>query len=182
MKKHIFLFRHGQTDWNIEGRIQGHIDVPLNETGRVQAETLAATMKAHNLDIIISSDLSRAHETAMIIGVHCDIPIHTHPALREINAGQTQGKLKKECATLWSYFANIDPRYDHVGFPQGETKKEAAERIISWLKEYCATTPHTRIGISSHGFILKLLLRELGHYRDEPLTNSELIIIEYELE
>ena len=64
----IYLIRHGQTDWNIVHRIQGHLDIPLNDTGRAEVKARAKQLESLRIDQIISSDLSRAKETAHIIG------------------------------------------------------------------------------------------------------------------
>jgi len=66
-RRTLFLFRHGETDWNREGRMQGQTDTPLNATGLAQAEALAHRLRAHQLDAIVSSDLSRALTTAQIV-------------------------------------------------------------------------------------------------------------------
>lgn len=178
-KKSIIFFRHGQTDWNLEGRIQGHLDIPLNQTGKDQALHLAEHIKNKNLDIIVSSDLLRAHETAIIIGKHCNVPVITVSALRELHVGVAGGVLKKDfqATESWTYIWSSDPRYDHLGFEEGETKRAAKARISEWLKTYLEQTPHTRIGICGHGFILKLLLVDLG-YEHKHLANTEFVEIE----
>lgn len=180
MAKKLILFRHGQTDWNIEGRIQGHIDIPFNQTGKDQALQLAEHIKKQNLEIIISSDLLRAHETATIVGTHCNVSVTTTPALREICLGIVEGSLKKDLLITNPMFlmrlSSSDPRYDHIGFEKGETKREAKARIVIWLKTYLETTSYTRIGICSHNRILQLLLIELG-YDQEHIGNAEFIEI-----
>ncbi len=85
----LTLVRHGETDWNRDRRIQGSTDIPLNDTGRAQARAAAAGLRG---DIIVSSDLSRARETAEIIAAELDLPAPTlYPDLRERAYGDAEG-------------------------------------------------------------------------------------------
>ena len=87
MKKEFFLFRHGQTQWNLEKRCQGQTDIPLNETGLKQAKELANKFSEINLEVIYSSDLKRAFQTAEIISYEKGIPLLTSEKLREFSLG-----------------------------------------------------------------------------------------------
>src|SRR5258707_14296931 len=71
----LFLFRHGETDWNREGRLQGYTDTPLNATGLAQAEALAETLRPHRLDAVVSSDLMRAWTTARTFSATFELPL-----------------------------------------------------------------------------------------------------------
>ncbi|MGA7262389.1 MAG: histidine phosphatase family protein, partial [Stellaceae bacterium] len=71
----LFLFRHGETDWNREGRLQGHTDTPLNATGLAQAQALAESLRPHRLDVVVSSDLARAQTTARIVAEALRVPL-----------------------------------------------------------------------------------------------------------
>ncbi len=92
----LLLIRHGQTDWNVEGRWQGHIDIPLNEAGRAQSSLLAQRVAAWPIKAIYSSDLRRAAETAKIIGEQLNLQPSYLEALRERNGGILQGMTAKE--------------------------------------------------------------------------------------
>src|SRR5439155_1677019 len=83
----IYIVRHGATDWNQSGRIQGHIDIPLNETGRAQARMVSRRLAAFGATALCSSDLLRAYETAQIIGQTTGLRVLQEPELREINGG-----------------------------------------------------------------------------------------------
>ena len=89
----IYLLRHGQTDWNLERKIQGHLDMALNETGRKEALICLDKIVSLNIDNIISSDLVRAKETAQIINEKLHLPVRFDSRLREINFGNLQGRL-----------------------------------------------------------------------------------------
>ena len=81
MKKEFFLFRHGQTQWNLEKRCQGHTDIPLNETGLQEAREMAGKFSGINLEVIYSSDLKRAFQTAEILSYEKRIPLLTSEKL-----------------------------------------------------------------------------------------------------
>ena len=87
----LLLVRHGETDWNAEGRLQGQTDRPLNEYGRRQAHQLAEELEGEELEAIYSSDLARARETAEIVGRRLEIPVELDPDLREKDWGTWEG-------------------------------------------------------------------------------------------
>src|SRR5262245_31231363 len=87
----VHLARHGETEWNASGRIQGHADVGLSERGRAQARALAERFRRSPPARIVSSDLSRAMETATIVSAACGVPVETEPAFREQHLGEWQG-------------------------------------------------------------------------------------------
>src|SRR5207247_2386425 len=93
IKNSWFLVRHGETDLNKEGRLQGYTDISLNETGRLQAEKAANTLTRSNIDLIISSHLKRAHETAEIISKSTGAKIQIDENLKEKNYGEGEGLL-----------------------------------------------------------------------------------------
>jgi probable phosphoglycerate mutase len=100
-RRHVFLTRHGETDWNAEGRWQGHTDIPLNANGRAQARALAEFLRGSGIPAIVSSDLARAHETATIIGSSLGIALaYTDPGLRERMFGVFEGLTRADCERL----------------------------------------------------------------------------------
>ena len=86
----LFLFRHGETDWNRAGRLQGHTDTPLNATGLAQAEALTERLRPHGLDAVVSSDLARAWTTGQIVAEGLGIPLIREPGLREAQIGEAE--------------------------------------------------------------------------------------------
>ncbi|HEY5099343.1 MAG TPA: histidine phosphatase family protein, partial [Gaiellaceae bacterium] len=96
----LLLVRHGETDWNAERRWQGHADVPLNDRGREQARVLAEQLTGESIDAIYSSDLSRARDTADIVGVRLGVPVVVDADLREIDVGPIEGMTAEETGTL----------------------------------------------------------------------------------
>src|SRR5687767_10128865 len=96
MVKYVSLIRHGETEWNTTGRWQGILPVPLNDIGREQARKLAATLRQDAIQMIYTSDLSRAAETAQIIADTLGIPVSVDERLRELDIGIFQGLTVEE--------------------------------------------------------------------------------------
>src|ERR1019366_1741101 len=97
----VFMTRRGETDWNVEGRWQGHTDTPLNENGRAQARAVAEALRSEGVPAIVSSDLARAHETAQIIGASLGIAVaYVDADLRERMFGVFEGLTRAECERL----------------------------------------------------------------------------------
>ncbi len=115
----LLLVRHGETDWNAEGRLQGQTDRPLNDFGRRQARRLAEELEAEEFAAIYSSDLARAHETAAIVGERLGLPVVLDPDLREKDWGNWEGLTPVE--------------RDRVEFV-GETTEAHQERTLQALR------------------------------------------------
>jgi broad specificity phosphatase PhoE len=155
----LCLIRHGQTNWNLEGRYHGQRDVPLNETGRAQARALALQLQDQPFSSIYSSDLQRARETAEIIAEAIHVPIMLEPRLREINQGDWEGQLvetiKDRYTGLWLERI-IDPI--NVRPPRGETVGEVAERVYSALDDIAKIFTTRPVIICSHGLALATVI------------------------
>jgi broad specificity phosphatase PhoE len=155
----LCLIRHGQTDWNLEGRYHGQSDVPLNQNGRAQARLLAQQLLGQSFAAIFTSDLQRARETAEIIAAVIDLPIILEPRLREIDQGEWEGKLVEEIKTrytrLWQKRI-VDPI--NVRPPGGETVGEVTKRVYAALDDIAQLYPENQILISSHGFALATVI------------------------
>lgn len=130
----IYLIRHGQTDWNVINRIQGQLDMPLNETGRKEASMCAQKLINLKLDEIVSSDLSRTKETTRIINESLSLPVRFDPRLREVNCGDLQGVIAKEIPEETWYTFNHDPHKLHA-----ESLADVYNRVKSFFNEVDAT-------------------------------------------
>ena len=132
MRQRIILWRHGQTDWNIENRFQGHSDIPLNQTGILQARRAAPLLLALRPDKIISSDLSRARQTAEALSEISKLPIAIDAGLRETNGGNWEGKTGEEnrAADLNRFVTWLDGNDERAG-EIGERRSEIAERSVA---------------------------------------------------
>jgi broad specificity phosphatase PhoE len=118
----LFLFRHGETDWNREGRLQGHTDTPLNATGLAQAQALSGSLRPHRLDAVVSSDLLRARTTAQIVAEVLQVPLFIESGLRETDVGAAEGLLWADAKTRFG--EGLTERWyldGDVAFPGGET-------------------------------------------------------------
>lgn len=136
----LLLVRHGETDWNAEGRLQGHTDRPLNETGRRQARQLAERLAGERIDAIYASDLGRAKETAEIVGERLGLTVVIDTDLREKNWGNWEGLTGDERV--------------HVEF-EGESTEEHRTRIVRAVKRIAERHPDQRIVVVTHGGSLR---------------------------
>ncbi|MFC1960938.1 histidine phosphatase family protein [Chloroflexota bacterium] len=148
----IILVRHGETDWNTEGRIQAQLDTPLNEAGRQQAALVADRLAEQPCAAIYSSDLSRAHETAQIINTHHNLPITTDERLRELDYGRWTGLTFAEIKALDGAQAERWWRGDLNANPHGgETLMDVDARIGVVLAELRANHAGQTVLVVSHG-------------------------------
>jgi broad specificity phosphatase PhoE len=183
--KEIFIFRHGETDWNKEGRLQGHADIPLNENGRQQAQVLQDYFRDHPIEVILCSDLGRAKETAEIARGQLQIPIIVDSRQRETKLGDAEGLTRAEIATqfhpeVWHRWHTFPEHWDHR-FPNGESKREHLDRIKNGLVDFLSKTPFTKVGLSTHGGSTRRLLHSLRPDLKEPISvgNCYLFKINY---
>jgi broad specificity phosphatase PhoE len=172
----LCLVRHGQTDWNLEGRYQGQSDVPLNEHGWAQANALTRRLQHQEFAAIYASDLLRAKQTAEIIAALHDLPVIVEPRLREINQGDWEGQLvdviKDRYATLWEQRL-VDPA--SVRPPGGETVGEVAGRVYAALDDIALRYPAGTVLIASHGLSLATVLCKV---RSIPVGQAYTVIPE----
>ncbi|WP_407272898.1 histidine phosphatase family protein [Radiobacillus sp. PE A8.2] len=150
----IGLVRHGVTDWNVQRRAQGQTDIPLNEDGRNQAAALAERLKGELWDVVVSSDLSRAYDTAYAVSSALDIPLVTDKRLREISFGRLEGMTEEERIDTWG---TAWKELDH----NIESNEEAQARSKACVEDICARFPEQRVLFVSHGATINQLIRVL---------------------
>ena len=166
----VVLWRHGQTDWNVENRFQGHSDIPLNKVGHYQASEAAKVLAALRPDRIISSDLIRAQETAAPLAALTDIKIEINPNLRETDGGLWEGKLASENrATHGELFANWYEGGDEPAGVTGERRSDVAKRAVAVIEKETTNFSGTIVFVthggtvrSVLGLILKLPIAQWG--------------------
>jgi broad specificity phosphatase PhoE len=184
----LHLVRHGQTDWNLEGRWQGQADVALNDRGREQARQSAHRLAAIPLDAIYSSDLLRASETAREIARLNPAPLVLEPRLREIHQGEWQGLLVEEIQARFAdayHRRRLNPLT--VAAPGGETTQQVRERALAAVRDLAAKYPRGNVAVVSHGFTLAVLLT---HFFQIPVErvweqipkNGEITVLEVDPE
>jgi len=179
----LFLFRHGETDWNREGRLQGHTDTPLNATGLAQAQALAEQLQTHRLDAVVSSDLSRARTTAQIVAEALRVPLFIEAGLRETDVGTAEGLLWSDAKTRFS--EGLTERWysdGDVAFPGGETGIATRIRGLAGLQRFTTAQPYRRIGVSTHGAMLRQLIKHAlpPGSPPAPVRNTTLYVLRYD--
>ncbi len=187
MNRVFYIFRHGETDWNKERRCQGHTNVDLNFTGLQQAKELAEKLQDFQLDVIVSSDLTRALKTGNLVADKKRIPLIVDSRLREMSYGDAEGMIfeeavKKYGKELWSQLGSFKKQYDHVGFPGGETRLMARERFEQVLLELIDSSSHQHFGLSTHGGAMRNILHSFlpEDHPLLPIPNCVVYRFEYE--
>jgi 2,3-bisphosphoglycerate-dependent phosphoglycerate mutase len=156
----ITAIRHGETAWNVDTRIQGQLDIGLNAKGRWQAERAGAALAADDIDVVYSSDLWRAYDTALSVAKPHGLPVTTDEALRERGFGEFQGKTYAEIeaalpeqALLWRKRApDFTP-------PGGESLLQLRERVVQCVQALAQANVGKHIVIVSHGGVMDVLYR-----------------------
>jgi broad specificity phosphatase PhoE len=159
----LVLLRHGETDWNAQGRAQGHADVPLNAVGRAQAETVAAVLAAFGPARLWSSDLARAMQTAEYVAVASRLSVEPDPRLREYDVGQRSGLTLAEFADAhpeeYAAWVAEDASLRVLG---EESTEQVRDRIVPALHDCLDALEPGQTGIVVlHGACLKVGLMGL---------------------
>ena len=169
--KVLYLARHGETDWNSAGRLQGQTDIPLNETGRSQARLLGQRLQGLGITSVGSSDLVRARETAEIIARGLELPFRgVLEDLRERRYGLFEGLTPEECQTRypaeWERF--LDPE---VSPPRGESLIEVRARMLRGVHAAVLAWDVPAL-IVSHGRAIRELTSEIIGQPVGPIANG----------
>lgn len=186
--RRLYLLRHGETEWNIKKITQGVTDIKLTDNGIIQAKKAANRLLSEEIDYIYASDLSRAYETAKIIGDLLKIDVETDRGLREMNFGGWQGLTVED---LVSKYPN-----EHVVWRSQPHKWsiEGAETLLKVQERTLATVNHLRkkhssknVLVVSHGAAIKALLLgildlDLSNYHKLTSGNTGLSIIEFKID
>ncbi|MFT4028637.1 MAG: histidine phosphatase family protein [Protaetiibacter sp.] len=165
----LAFIRHGQTDWNRDGRMQGSSDIPLNDTGREQARAAERMLEAWSWDAVVSSPLSRARETARIIADGLRLPLGAaYDELVERDYGPLEGEPSRDVVARW-------PDRD---FPGAEPLDAVVDRCLRGLARIDADHPHRNVVIVCHGTIMKYTLIRLTGYPVDVILNGTVSAIE----
>lgn len=186
MQTLLLLIRHGETAWNVEGRIQGHVDQPLNDTGLAQARAVGNRFRTETLDCIYASDLTRAMQTAQPVAEAGRLTIAPDPALRERHLGVLQGLTGDEARTrapqAWTVFRSRASTADLEG---GESLAVFASRALATLERIARENAGNRIAIVTHGGVLDAAYRRargmaLDAPRDFPVYNASVNLLGFD--
>ncbi|MBE2184821.1 MAG: histidine phosphatase family protein [Anaerolineae bacterium] len=181
--KRIYLIRHGQTEWNADGRWQGMMDVPLSQAGIEQAAALAKYMGVMPIQSLYASDLQRAVQTAEPLAEALGLPMVQDARLREQNLGVFQGLTHEQHRE--KYPELVQAMYvDYWGFtfPEGESRAQVRDRVIAFWNELLAHEPEGETVVILHGGTIRVLLihllgplRELEHVK---IVNTSITTLE----
>lgn len=158
----LVLLRHGRTEWNDTGRLQGFADVDLDATGVAEAERAAQALAGHRFAAIYSSDLKRASRTADAVARVLDLPVVLDERLREINVGSWAGLTRAEVEQIYPeyathYFAGFDFRRSETG----ETIAEMVERAVPAIEEVIERHAGQDVLVVAHGLLLSKVIPRL---------------------
>ena len=180
----IILVRHGETDWNAAGRLQGQSDTPLNAIGRMQAQRAAQRLVRESVRAIYSSDLARAQETATIIGQLLGLPVITSPQLRErhyglwegLTWGEIQGRYPEQMAERRDRPLEFAP-------PAGESGEELRARALAALQLIGQQHPSEVVVVVTHGGLCYAFLHHIlgnmdGDRREFTFGNASIHTLE----
>ncbi len=171
----ICVARHGETDWNTAGILQGWLDVPINEQGRTQAHELAAAFAESGFSCVYSSPLSRSLETAEIIAGRLRLasPLR-HDGLKERNFGAVQGIPKAELAeTNPVLLQQILRRNPACSFEQGESMDDFADRVLDALLHIAEHHSGKRVLAITHGWVMDVITRHINELPRNAILNMK---------
>ena len=171
----ITAVRHGETAWNVDTRIQGQMDIGLNARGQWQAQQLGAALAERGIGPIYSSDLARAHHTALAIAAHAGIApesVALHTGLRERDFGVFEGRTHAEIETHWPDEAlRWRQRVPDWAPEGGESPLQLRQRVAQTVAQIAARHPGEHIALVAHGGVLDMLYRlATGQAVDAPRT------------
>lgn len=176
----VLAIRHGETAWNVDSRIQGQLDIPLNDKGRWQARRMAAALADEPLEAIYASDLARAFETAEALAAATGVAVRGEPGLRERAFGHFEGQTFAEIEQRWPELSlrwrRREPDFGPVG---GETLQAFFDRVAATARRLVAGHPGGTIALVAHGGVLDCLYRlaarvELNASRTWQLGNASI--------
>jgi broad specificity phosphatase PhoE len=158
----LLIVRHGETEWNAEGRIQGHTDIGLSEKGAEQARSLGKRLADRQIDVAYSSDLKRTSETAKLALGGRDITLNETPRLREYNKGIFEGmtlsEIQEKFPAEYPKYLEKDLSYAPEG---GETTRDVSTRMASIFAEIKANHLDETVLVVSHGGVLRAAMVSL---------------------
>jgi broad specificity phosphatase PhoE len=178
----ILLIRHGRTDWNVEGRWQGSLPVPLNDEGRAQAQALGAYLRGSGLSAVYTSDLPRAFDTAQAVADALNLQPCADERLREFDLGIFQGLTRDEIIARYpSEWAALRENYWDYVIPGGESRRAMQNRMFNAWQDIAASAEGT-VALVSHGGSIKLLLLRVfdnaPELQDVHIENTSITTVE----
>ncbi|APW45572.1 histidine phosphatase family protein [Rhodoferax antarcticus] len=156
----IIAIRHGETAWNVDTRLQGHLDIDLNDAGRWQAARVAQALADEPIDAIYASDLLRAWQTAQAIANVANCPLAPHTGLRERGFGAFEGKTYAEIETTWPEMSQEWRKRDPDWAPPGgESLTALRQRVLTTVNTLAAQHIGAQMVLVAHGGVMDILYR-----------------------
>jgi len=174
MSTTIILIRHGETAWNAVRRLQGHIDIPLNEAGRRQAAALGQALAGERIDAVVASDLQRAMQTADAVAGHHGLAVQTDAQLRERCYGVFEGMLYAEIEQAYPQeYAQWQARAIDAVMPAGlrvaESFRQFYSRSVDGVARWAERHAGQTVAVVAHGGVLECVYRQaVGMSLDSP--------------
>ncbi|MDP9265810.1 MAG: histidine phosphatase family protein [Chloroflexota bacterium] len=172
----LYFVRHGESEANAARRFGGQTESPLTERGRGQSEAVAAALAEVRFDRVVSSDLSRARDTAAVIAARQGLEVEIHPGLREIDVGEATGK-------AWDELGDF-PDWEESGFYQwrsGESLEQVLERSMAVVARLVADNEGRTICIVGHGGVTRILISHflglLPELERSAATNTNVTVV-----
>lgn len=183
MLKNFYIFRNGQSSYNLAGRLQGQSnDSVLTDKGIAQAIGTAKFLQDKNIDVVISSPQRRAKQTGCIVAKELNKQIQYDSRLIEANLGIVDGasidKLSKKNAEVLRQWQDCHVKSDNARFEKGESKRELRTRVLAALKDF-ADSPYQNMAVSSHNFSIIEALRGM-QINIDTLNNGEVVHLQYD--
>jgi len=172
----VIAIRHGETAWNVDNRIQGQLDIPLNETGRWQAHRLALAVAEEGIDAVYSSDLLRAWQTAQSVARGTGRAIVADTGLRERGFGVFEGLTFAEIARRWPEQSERWRRRDpDFGAEGGEVLRDFYSRSVATATRLAGAHPGQTIALVAHGGVMDCLYRAASRVALDAPRSWELV-------
>lgn len=166
----LYLARHGETDSNRQRRFTGSMDVPLNSTGLAQAELLAEKLRDIPLDVVVSSNMRRAIQTAQVVATAKQLPLEIMAGFEERSTGDFEGRTREEAAQLCGgkdimpYLRELDTSYWNI-----EPIRKAEQRVVEALALLMEQYPGQTVLLVCHGFIARVIYRVVNQIPYEEM-------------
>lgn len=178
----LYIARHGETEWNVEKRIQGQTNSALTPRGEQQAQHLAKRLRGIPFDAAFSSDLLRAHRTAEIIALEHKLVVETTQALRERAFGDLEGQLWKDYEQEMRYFfgeyvdaqekALLHNKIDHTMIKNVESSEQLVSRFITFIREISIAYAGKTVLVVCHGGIMMHFIQHIGYMKNPRIENT----------
>ncbi len=179
----LYVVRHGQTEWNVLKKVQGHTDINLTKEGEIQAADLGKKLADIKFDRVFSSDLVRAKRTAEIIALEKKLAVVTTKVLREQYFGKYEGMYSHEFRALFREWSKMSDQQKHVFVlsEDMESNEVAVSRLINFLREISVAYPSETILVVAHGGIMRNFLYHIGFWSYDTmkkLNNTAYIVVD----